>query len=999
VINSEVKQYKTPTVWFFALFVALLASCIFLFCGGKSSAWTTTDAGAASLLGSSCTKAQTYHIMYIDNDTPPQQNGNSVTFYLKARSYRCPQSSTNAPGVSNTLISYNTSGGNHNVPVPLTFYSGLTLAPGQFSNVYRQGPFTLSNLPVGSTTISYSFRVTSFSNSSNIGNGSGDAVYLVDLCTNVPGVQYPSIPSGMMQSGSECYTDVCTNIPGLQITIPAGYTQSGSECYVDQCPNIAGLQISIPPGMIKDGSGNCVTPDVCANIAGNQASVPPGYTQSGSSCLFPAPSCTLNTSNILYGANFTMNASIRNNSTATLDVKLLSYSGQVSGNANNTNDIAGTSTGTYSSGTHQISQVGTFNIAWSITYGTQYGDQTRSLNCNRLNVTNQVPVATVIVTCSANGGKFSVAVRGVGDPDSPNTNTQVTASVPHRLATTTFSANGYGDDGSATLSLRDGASNALSGRLFDPVYGGTAASRTVSVTVRDVQTGTVATINAAPYVCTPLLECEISQTSVSVNEEFFISVILRNNTGANIPVSGPATYEIYNSSDIRIFNGNGYPYNTATNSYYSPDYPQTILANNGSLTIRSKVPPSLRVSATGKYDVSWVVQTQTGPPALYAIGDCSPTHTIPSGPCTGPGCGAINATAKPYARFYGNDVIAGGGYGATCSVSGTPGALGNGSYTGTQPHATYKGSAAELAVFATGQIDGVLPGSQDTTRLLGSSLSFANSSDGTGSLPFGGNFAASMCVDDFWASRPPDTEMTLVNSSPYTYTVGATSKTAALLNLSALPVNTTGNYYYNGPEIHIYASAPLPQTRRITLYITGTAYIGTDVGVPSAPASAPTSISYANTAGWANKESIPLFKLVTLGNIIIDNDIRSLDGFFIAVENSSAPTPGTTGEIHTCGTIDSDLDLTRPTFDTAQIATNCNSQLVVNGAFIAKRTKLLRILGDVSSAPLPPEPSSSATIAEVFRFSPELYLSLLGDSTIQNTIGSFDSIVSLPPAL
>ena len=58
---------------------------------------------------------------------------------------------------------------------------------------------------------------------------------------------------------------------------------------------------------------------------------------------------------------------------------------------------------------------------------------------------------------------------------------------------------------------------------------------------------------------------------------------------------------------------------------------------------------------------------------------------------------------------------------------------------------------------------------------------------------------------------------------------------------------------------------------------------------------------------------------------------------------------------------------------------------------------LSRIIGNVASSSDIPEQYSSQNIAEVFRFSPELYLALLSEGRDYSG-NTFNSILSLPPA-
>lgn len=489
-------------------------------------------------------------------------------------------------------------------------------------------------------------------------------------------------------------------------------------------------------------------------------------------------------------------------------------------------------------------------------------------------------------------------------------------------------------------------------------------------------------ISVGPCQQPPVPDCLVNSIGVSANEPFYLSVTLKNNSSSNIVVSGlPTTYyQIYQNMifngapmQVNIITGFGAPYNTSTNSYMT--FPQTI-SPGGSLVIRSQTPtPTITLATTGSYGVRWGVPVSAGPPILYSAGDCG---TIKAN--------AIDVSAKPYVRFYGNDVIAGGAYGSTCSVSSGAQASGYGIFTGAQNHTTYKGTASELAVFASGQIGGVLPGSQKPTRTAVAELSFANQSLGStvisGSPPFGGNFADVLCADDYWGQKPPNSDMIALPTQP----AASPNPAARKVDINSL---ANGRYYYSG-ELHIFADNPVAAGKRVTIYNEGNTVLGRAGISPLG-----FKIAYDTTTQWANIDQIPLIKVITLGNIYVDDGITQADGMFVAVPNPSVPN---TGEIHTCSQFDFGVDLTKPTLNQAIIASRCQKKLIVNGAFIAKRVYMLRMNGNITSAVPGPEAYTSANIAEVFRFSPELYLALLSEGKGQND-GVFDAILSLPPAL
>jgi hypothetical protein len=85
----------------------------------------------------------------------------------------------------------------------------------------------------------------------------------LEIDTNVNSVDFSSqfilnpVISGLYEQN--VLVDLCTNIEGLQFEIPSGYLQDGPKnCYKDFCPNLDGLQIGAPSGYFKlEGEEDC----------------------------------------------------------------------------------------------------------------------------------------------------------------------------------------------------------------------------------------------------------------------------------------------------------------------------------------------------------------------------------------------------------------------------------------------------------------------------------------------------------------------------------------------------------------------------------------------------------------------------------------------------------------------------------------------------------------------------------------------------------------------
>lgn len=576
--------------------------------------------------------------------------------------------------------------------------------------------------------------------------------------------------------------------------------------------------------------------------------------------------------------------------------------------------------------------------------------------------------------------------------DDPRVNLRVTGQADKTLATNMsyrnneinsfLAANNYGTEGrnnlygfQATYSgLYKGSSYSISGLIINTGVG--SDSNLGINTGAGPPGGGVAgsygfPANRIPNECLadlpPPLSCEISPIAVGVGEEFYLLVSINNSSGSSVTLSGPANYRV-TLRGAAVTNGTGKPFNSSSNTY--SDFPIT-LNNNSSLLIRS-VDPALKLTTPGLYDVQWDVAIASG---INVGGDCGSVEIA-----------AIDATTRPYTKFFGNDVIAGGGYG-DCSATSGINANGYGEFGTPADQTTYRGTASELAVFASGAINGVMPGSQSLiARNPVNELAFANdpstvdlTTGGLNSPAFGGSFGPTICASDFWNQVPDKTQLTTLPSST--------------VNLGTL---SPGTYYYLG-NINI-TPANINNGTKITIYVEGDTIIGSataDALNSNNPNKYNQTVSYNQpNSSWSDIDKIPLIRIISKGNIYIDNNMSQVDGMYIAVSKDD----GSGGEIQTCAqytsTVFNDLsanDQASKTF----IASECNHKLTVYGAFVAKKVKLLRTNGNVLSG-VARETSDSVNIAESFVFSPELYLALIADST---AAAGFDAILSLPPAL
>lgn len=297
---------------------------------------------------------------------------------------------------------------------------------------------------------------------------------------------------------------------------------------------------------------------------------------------------------------------------------------------------------------------------------------------------------------------------------------------------------------------------------------------------------------------------------------------------------------------------------------------------------------------------------------------------------------------KPYVRFYGQDVFAGGNFPNETQTNGGIDA---------NYRANAIGSGVEYAAFALGSIDRFASNNMKTDGAF-DLLNFA-------STPTKGNFGAEHVATDYFANMPLN-----VRELPTTGSVDVSS------------INNE-SVHYNGNVSLDASSALAPGTSR-TLFVDG------DVVIRN-------NITYTNWGTDIN--AIPNFRLFVKGNIYIASNVGQIDGLLVAQPTETANT----GQLHTC---------TQPngspyaTTDGA-LWNNCGSKLTINGAVVAQKVKWLRTfrtLSDALSGGLEPYNSTNAT--EVINTSPEIYFGRPADPPIGgDTSGKYDSYQALPPIL
>lgn len=761
----------------------------------------------------------------------------------------------------------------------------------------------------------------------------------------------------------------CTD-PGAS-NYDATAEEDDGSCIYPGCTDPAAFNYD--PHANRD-DGSCKY-DECANFPGIQYPMPAGLLKSGGDCYFPEPSCTPGAGiNVLTGVGFTVKSTVKNNSTITLDIVSVSYSGPggISGTPNGGSpDIVGNGSSDYT-GNHTLNYPTSGSVTWTVTYDQPYGIGRASVTCAQaITVKNRPPTCSVqsieplhplagepfrtkVTINNPNPGNISItqatytirnvvgesensngSAQGIPATIGANSSTQLASAQNIRIYDTSYDI--YSDwhivpDNDTTLSADCNLQNGGDGEtdvVLEPPVCTISGSQTITVGLPFV--ATVSIRNTNPYAPLDLIDepYELTVTPGDIHSNADNTQSARRLSGGKFVMTSGETVSFDSINELIVY-------------------------------------------LAGDSNNIWSFNSEAG----FAGGDCGRNDII-----------GQSAYTQPYARFYGNDVFAGGAYGENCTVAGDGRARGLGYFLPdptAQNHASYKGTAAELAVFATGQIDGVLPGSQDITRTSLTELSFSNSDLGTGNIALGGQFSEAMCADDYWADMPTD-----ATTLPTSFIGGQT-----VSNITTLESDT---YFYDG-NLHLTTTQSgtpdqdnkIAHGRHITIYVDGDTWIGDS----SFGAGRLRQIAYAD-GPWATTKDIPLVRVISKGNIYVDNEVSQLDGMYVAIPTDA--NPNNTGEIHTCATAEDSKDLMNPR-DNAKILSKCGRPLLVNGAFIAKKVNLLRFHGNIAFAPNAPEPYNSGEIAETFRFSPELYLALTtmggGAANVE-----FDAITSLPPSL
>lgn len=345
---------------------------------------------------------------------------------------------------------------------------------------------------------------------------------------------------------------------------------------------------------------------------------------------------------------------------------------------------------------------------------------------------------------------------------------------------------------------------------------------------------------------------------------------------------------------------------------------------------------------------------------------------------------AVASGATPYFKTYGSDVFTGGWFdddSDSCNssvyyqkpgVSAFTGGIDTVTKTSGGSGAPVGGGSSQYGVLSVGRIAGTFGSDEGfysaeaASPTRSTTLSFANNNADA----FGGTFEGAgapnqgNCIPDYYTTKR------LPSAIPFT----ASSKPN--------PSNATGQWWLQtstgSPLDLLNADVSIPTGNKLTIFVKGDVYIDGN-------------IRYAAGATEANVQK---FALVAEGNIYVDPAVTQLDGLYIAQPDldlvASNPATGNTGVFWTC----------HPNNNAATLAAtypnSCTNKLTVNGAVIAKQLKLLRTSGDIGSASLAETPSVN-TAAEVFNYTPEMFIGGPFFNPVPPSTNKIQSLISLPP--
>lgn len=373
------------------------------------------------------------------------------------------------------------------------------------------------------------------------------------------------------------------------------------------------------------------------------------------------------------------------------------------------------------------------------------------------------------------------------------------------------------------------------------------------------------------------------------------------------------------------------------------------------------VPP---ITNPGRYSINWRV-------AWYPDGS---TGIISGALSEGDNGGCrdgnnVEIVNKPYLRVFGNDTAAGAYFkreDGICSVSDMPNPkAGILAFTQNSSSTTWKGAGDDLAAYALGGIAEFISASNRNAPgreahppkglTVGGYLTTSDNPTDT----FGGLGGQSRCVPNYFKEVGGALKST-----------GATAITDPEFSAAS-----TGSAVYEpvGGKLVIGSDLTVNAGQKRAIVVDGDVQLNGNT----------------NYGAYSSIANMPSLYIVAKGDIYISGAVEQLSGVFIAQPRAN----GTGGKIYTC------TNTSGARYAAADVYSECNKKLTINGAFIANQVKFLRTSGTVSAGGV--DESWDGPIAEVFKSSGQLYLSapdaLRKPSSTNNR--TYDSVTSLPPIL
>ncbi|HEX5797506.1 MAG TPA: hypothetical protein VFX86_03900 [Candidatus Saccharimonadales bacterium] len=309
---------------------------------------------------------------------------------------------------------------------------------------------------------------------------------------------------------------------------------------------------------------------------------------------------------------------------------------------------------------------------------------------------------------------------------------------------------------------------------------------------------------------------------------------------------------------------------------------------------------------------------------------------------------------RPYMHVYGSDVISGVGFrtGDTCSSDGS----GQGIKAYRSTEAGKGGSGVQFAALAFEQISGFGSASvRISAPIWPHGLSLANTAGTTGSQGEdepndGGNYAGQViCSNDFYSDLK----------------AGAATVSGSTININSLP---DGEQSFKNGDLTINGGS---FNKKAALFVSGDVVINGNITFPF-------------------REYLTI---IVKGDIYINRNVTRLDGLYVAQPRDH--TDG--GNIYTCA------EGGAHAVPTSNLYNRCRTQLVINGAFVAKDVKFLRVADSLRDSVRRETPNfntgTGTNAAEIFNFTPEVYLYY--ETKFEEGTGGqpYDYITTLPPVL